>query len=370
MTRTGLGVLLLVALAGPAPAADGWKKDETFKPSVLSVSELLEQMAKSPLGPGEARLLRAVADLVEKEQEAKVYRAATASPVPVEHVHRASGAVQAVSPIPIPTGARTVQRNRVVIRLCQVPAVDAAKALQTFLAAYPIARGADASVGNASRAVLIAEPMSNSLVVSAPAKSIDALSELIAKLDAPPPAVVVDLCIAEWLPRSRDGKTEGGAPDALAADKAPSMEKDGAAWLAWAKKHGRLEVLGRPQIMTLNNQRAFVKIGQRVPAGAPEPAAEGPTKENQGEHAEVGLSVELTPSISPEGHVLLDLDLQRASVVRREGTVGPTIGKTAIQTTLKAKEGQTIVVGGPIERAEDGERQLVIAVTPQVSLKR
>jgi type II secretory pathway component GspD/PulD (secretin) len=102
--------------------------------------------------------------------------------------------------------------------------------------------------------------LTNRLLVSAPLQAADSVTKPTSELDTPPSAVMVDLCIAELLPNSRDGKTDGRLNDASAMDKVPAMAKDGAAWLAWVKKHGRLEVLSQAQIMTLDNQPAFIKI--------------------------------------------------------------------------------------------------------------
>ena len=109
-----------------------------------------------------------------------------------------------------------------------------------------------------------------------------------------------------------------------------------------------------------------------MPAGAPKPGTDGPAKGNQIEQTEVGLTVGLTPRISPEGLVVMELDVEHASVVNRDGATGPIIGKTIVQTTISAKDGQTIVIGGLTRRAADGHRhrQLIIAVTPRVNPKR
>ena len=77
MIKTALSISLLVGITFPAPAADDAEKGKTPKPSALSVSELLERAAKSPLGPGEAGLLRAVADLLDKEKAARTHCSAT-----------------------------------------------------------------------------------------------------------------------------------------------------------------------------------------------------------------------------------------------------------------------------------------------------
>ena len=122
--------------------------------------------------------------------------------------------------------------------------------------------------------------------------------------------------------------------------------------------------------MTLDNQPAFIKIGTTVPTGAPRPGMDGPAQGTQIEQTEVGLSVGVTPRVSPEGLVVMELDVERATVVNGNGLAGPIIGKTTAQTTISAKDGQTIVLGGLIRRAEDGHRSLIIAVTPRVNPKR
>jgi type II secretory pathway component GspD/PulD (secretin) len=150
------------------------------------------------------------------------------------------------------------------------------------------------------------------------------------------------------------------------------MEKDGAAWLAWAKKQGRLQVLSQPRVMTQDNQPAHISIGRVVPIGRPEPGTHGPAKSNhdQTEQVQVGLTVDVTPRVSPEGLVVVALDVERTSLVDLNGAAGPTIGRTGVQTTVSAKDGHTIIVGGLMVRAEDGHRGTIIAVTPRVNPKR
>ncbi len=89
MIKTALSISLLVslttlALAANAPgedkkparfststvAANSARDDKSPKLNALPVSELLGRVAESSLGPNETSLLRAVADLVDKEQAA------------------------------------------------------------------------------------------------------------------------------------------------------------------------------------------------------------------------------------------------------------------------------------------------------------
>ncbi len=345
MIKSGLCISLIVCLTLPALAAHKPQTGKTSKPSVVPLSDLLQRAAKSPLGPGDARLLRAVADLIEKEQVASAHRPT----IPYNE------------PMMAPKAATREQPKRLVIRLSHTPAIDAAKSLEKFFdSRQQILESLD-NTPIPNRAVFVPEPKSNSLLVSATPKIVDELIELIAELDAKPDVVVVDMCIAELLPPSDDGKT---------TEKAPQMEEDGAAWLAWAEKHDRLEILSRPNIMTLDNQLATIRIGETVRTIAPSPSTHGPANGNPIKYTDVGLTVELTPRISPEGSVLMELDIEHARLANGSGATGPILGKTKVQTVIRAKDGQTIVFGGLKHRVGDGHRQLIVAVTPRVNPKR
>ena len=63
------------------------------------------------------------------------------------------------------------------------------------------------------------------------------------------------------------------------------------------KSQGRLNVLARPQIMTLDNRPAVLSVGQSVPSSA----CSGSCMKS----AKVGLNVQVNPKILPHGKVLL-----------------------------------------------------------------
>ncbi len=299
MLRTGLGMVLVLIFALPAPAAD--------KPKV------------------------------EKQGATGAPRSPTTTSKSVGDPLCGYG----------PPAAPT---ERMVIRLNHVPVSDVANALQRLLSSEQ-QRPAFEYSPDSHRAILVPEPVSNSLLISGTSHMVNALTKLITQLDRPRDTVMVHVCIAELLPPARDAKKGTGASDASAAEKAPSMEGDGAAWLAWAKKQGRLKIVCRPQIMTLDNQPACLQIGTTGPTAAPKPGTASPARGQQIRQPNVGLTIGLTPRISPDGLVVMELDVERTSVLKRDGAAGPTLEKTLVQTTVSAKDGQTIVVGGLIERA-------------------
>jgi type II secretory pathway component GspD/PulD (secretin) len=190
---------------------------------------------------------------------------------------------------------------------------------------------------------------------------------LVAELDTRPATVAIHICIAELRP-ARDGEIDGGSSDAAAT--APSIENDAAAWLAWAQQQGRLDVLSRPRLMTIDHQPASVRIGQIVPTGIANPDTDDPAEGDGSQRMEVGLSLGVTPRIAPEGAIIMELDVEHSRIVNPADTAAPRIGRMAVRTTVSANDGQTVIVSGLMQRTEDGDRQTIIAVTPQVNPER
>lgn len=122
---------------------------------------------------------------------------------------------------------------------------------------------------------------------------------------------------------------------------------------------GSMEVLSRPQIMTLDNQQAFIQVGQRVPRIVNSQLTQL-GQINSLALEDVGLLLGVTPRISPDGHVVMELDAEKSEVgperdgipisVSSDGTVirSPRVDVTTAQTTVSAASGQTIVIGGLI----------------------
>ena len=123
----------------------------------------------------------------------------------------------------------------------------------------------------------------------------------------------------------------------------------------------RMEVLSRPQVMTLDNQPAFVQVGQRVPR------ITGSTLTQVGQQnnivlENVGLILGVTPRISPDGRVVMEVDAEKSQLgniadgipVTTSGGVvinSPTIELATAQTTVSAIDGETIVIGGLITKS-------------------
>ena len=133
-------------------------------------------------------------------------------------------------------------------------------------------------------------------------------------------------------------------------------------WFGALKECRRLDVLSRPQVMTLDNQPAFIQVGQRVPRIT----NVNVTQFGQNSAVElfnVGLILGVTPRISPDGMVVMEVDAEKSAlgpvsegipVSFQNGQVilSPRVDVTTAQTTVSAADGQTIVLGGLITKSK------------------
>ena len=126
----------------------------------------------------------------------------------------------------------------------------------------------------------------------------------------------------------------------------------------------RLDILSRPQIMTLDNQAAFILVGERVPRiTGSQVTTTGQVNNIQLEN--VGLILGVTPRISPDGLVVMEIDSEKSEVgdpddgipvsLLANGQVikSPKIKTTQASTTVSALDGQTVILGGLMTKTKN-----------------
>jgi len=122
----------------------------------------------------------------------------------------------------------------------------------------------------------------------------------------------------------------------------------------------RLDVLSRPQVMMLNNTTGEVQVGQQVPyvTGT---TNNGFNITNNVEFQQVGLILSVTPRISPDGLVVLDVLAENSQLGSEEDGIPisvtdgvvirqPSIDTTRARTFVTARDGQTVILGGLITK--------------------
>lgn len=126
-------------------------------------------------------------------------------------------------------------------------------------------------------------------------------------------------------------------------------------------QNGKVEILSRPTILARNNQKASIVVGQEVPLinGTSYDTFGG--LHNSFQYQNVGIILDVTPFITPEGLVEMILKPQISSVnhdpsqsvaissggTNNAGSVyAPVIDVRAADTVVVTPDGNTVVIGG------------------------
>ena len=335
-------------------------------------------------------------------------------------------------------GTEVRARMNKVFRLKNSPANDVANALNEFLRSerqlLQIAPGLVSAFEQIEREVVIVpEPVSNSLIVSATPRFFEDILKLVEELDARPPMVMIQVLIAELsLGDTDEFGVELGLQDSILFDRSvagtgtlagtnipgflfnttdPLGNSNSAAALAQSDRIGtqgitnfslgrgnaelgfgglvlsassesvsvliralkdtrRLEILSRPQIMTMDNMMAQILVGQEVPTISGTQFTDLGGQINTITWREVGLILTVTPRISPDRLVVMEIDATKSevgpeaegipvSVSQGQVIRAPRINTTSARTVISAADGETVVLGGLITKSKSQAQRKV-----------
>ena len=111
--------------------------------------------------------------------------------------------------------------------------------------------------------------------------------------------------------------------------------------LSAAETAGKTKTISSPRVLTQNGKKAEIKSGTEVPYQ--EATSSGATSISFKE-AVLGLTV--TPRITPDGNIIMDLDITNDSVDSSCSASEPCIKTNNLNSTVMVENGGTIIVGG------------------------
>jgi type IV pilus assembly protein PilQ len=118
--------------------------------------------------------------------------------------------------------------------------------------------------------------------------------------------------------------------------------------LSAAQREGRGEIVSAPRVITANGKEASIEQGVEIPFQ--ESASSGATTT---QFKKAVLSLKVTPQITPDDRVILDLTVSKDNVGQlvQSATGGqvPSIDTREITTQVLVNDGQTVVLGGILE---------------------
>jgi general secretion pathway protein D len=120
------------------------------------------------------------------------------------------------------------------------------------------------------------------------------------------------------------------------------------------------KVLQNPQVRAMDNEKATLKIGDRVPVatGSFTPGTTGGVSalvSTQFQYLDIGVNVDITPHIHSDKEVTLKMSLEISSVTGQTnigGIVQPIIGQRRIEQQTRLGDGDVNLVGGILEDSE------------------
>jgi type II secretory pathway component GspD/PulD (secretin) len=122
------------------------------------------------------------------------------------------------------------------------------------------------------------------------------------------------------------------------------------------KTQGRIDILNAPTLQVLDNQVGVVSVGQIFPyVTGGQFTALGTFQPNITYRTDVGVTLQITPRISPEGRILMRVEPSIIQPLDTQINLGNGLFATAfsnqtVQTTVLADDGETVVIGGLISK--------------------
>lgn len=127
------------------------------------------------------------------------------------------------------------------------------------------------------------------------------------------------------------------------------------ATLDFLKSRSKTKLVANPRIVTTNNQKASINVGKVLSLPTYERNATTGVMEITGwTPYNVGVNLEVTPQISPDGHIKMSVKPEVSSLIGYASTrngvnEGPITSTRTAQTEVLIKDGQTVVIGGLVK---------------------
>jgi type II secretory pathway component GspD/PulD (secretin) len=217
---------------------------------------------------------------------------------------------------------------------------------------------------------IVVDERTNKMVVSDLAERIEVIKRLVSAFDEGSRQVAIAVRIIEvtlsdrtqrgidWS-RLRHFSLEGEFPVSLSQFQrlgVGALEDDHfVAVMDFVRTQGDTRILSQPQIVAINNEEASILLGTRqayVSQSQSQAEATTITSETV-EYIDVGVKLNVTPTINKEGFVTMKIKPEVSSIkstlITSVGSTIPIIDTSELETVVKVEDGQTIMIAGLVK---------------------
>ncbi len=224
-------------------------------------------------------------------------------------------------------------------------------------------------------ALIEIDPETRSLIIITDEETNVHIDQVIKQLDRPKPQVLIKVVFVEvthrdeldigiegslgYTQETRDGELQSNYGSLFSATLRSQggfqlLDSDFSVTARALAEAGNFEVLSRPSILARNNQEAIITVGQEVPF------IRNPTISNTGqqtfpvEYEDIGIILRVTPFITSDGLVEMIVAPEISTISDETIPINnidyPVYAKRSAETVVVTGDGQTVVIGGLMER--------------------
>jgi general secretion pathway protein D len=215
----------------------------------------------------------------------------------------------------------------------------------------------------------------NALIVRDTPQIIRLVEKLVATMDQPEPEVMLEVDVMEVsrdrllalgvdVPTSIGAITTGLTLGQFRGITGSNFTVNGDITAKAQRTDSDINDLATPRLRVRNKEKAKFLVGDRLPvistAAVPGTGTTGTTATSavyntNVQYVEVGIKLEVEPTIYADGEVAIKLSLEVSSntgqnaEAAKTGTIAYTISTRSLNTVLRLKDGQTEIIGGLIQ---------------------
>lgn len=192
----------------------------------------------------------------------------------------------------------------------------------------------------------------NSIIVTGTPLELDNVQEIIKQVDIEAPQVSIEARLEEMTEDAkRDLGLQVGVSGSISWDFSKISLPDISVALQALQEEHKSRSIARPNITTLNGQEGKILVGDKVPVKISTTDSNGVNNVSV-QFIEVGVKLLITPRVNRDGDVTLYLKPEVSTITSTTSEGMPSISTREVETILRVKDGQTIIIGGLLRQTD------------------